>query len=114
MLAIVITEFLIIVKFGWSIITKPLPSVVLVFWSCAFVGLFSWTMYNFFIQPYFVSASVSRVAFFVLTIPWGHCEELFSYWDIGNQKLCNHWQPAKNKIALLCHYAAGQAKEFLR
>ena len=48
-LAIVITEFLIVARFDWETITKPLPRHVLVFWICGIVILIAWTIWNFFI-----------------------------------------------------------------
>jgi hypothetical protein len=49
-LSIIATEFLIIAKFDWQTITKPLPRHVFYFWvGCAFL-LFLWTIWNFFLR----------------------------------------------------------------
>jgi len=48
-LAIVVTEFLVVAKFDWDTITKPLPRHVAIFWLLGLVALISWTLWNFFI-----------------------------------------------------------------
>lgn len=48
-LAIVVTEFLIVARFDWETITKPLPWHVVLFWSIFFLMLVTWTVFRFFI-----------------------------------------------------------------
>ncbi len=49
-LSIIATEFLIIAKFDWQTITKPLPRHIFYSWvGCAFL-LFLWTIWNFFLR----------------------------------------------------------------
>ena len=45
--AIVATEVLICVKFGWETLTIPLPFHVAVFWSISFGVYLVWTVWNF-------------------------------------------------------------------
>lgn len=47
-LAVIITEFLVIAKFGWEIITLPLPRYVAIAWIIGLSALTCWTMWNFF------------------------------------------------------------------
>jgi len=49
-LAIIITEFLIIAKFGWETVTLPLPRHVAVFWIFGLTGLVCWTVWKFYIS----------------------------------------------------------------
>ncbi|VDP35809.1 unnamed protein product [Schistosoma mattheei] len=59
--SIIITEFLIVMKFGWDIITKPFPSHISIFWSLVLIGLVSWTFWHFYIVPWlFRSSRVSK------------------------------------------------------
>jgi len=51
--SIIITELLIVAKFGWETITKPLPFHVIVFWSVGLFIIAAWTIWNFFLKPYF-------------------------------------------------------------
>lgn len=44
---IIITELLIIMKFDWETITKPLPTSVLCFWIIGLLGLVLWTIWFF-------------------------------------------------------------------
>ncbi|KAG8182576.1 hypothetical protein JTE90_021716 [Oedothorax gibbosus] len=46
--SIVITEFLVIAKFDFETITKPLPTHILYFWIFALFILFLWTVWKFF------------------------------------------------------------------
>jgi len=48
--AIVITEFLIIAKFAWLTITKPLPKPVASLWLVGVLCLAVWTIWNFFLK----------------------------------------------------------------
>lgn len=50
MLSIVITEFLIIAKFDYQTITKPLPSHVAYAWILGLLGLVGWTIWIFFVR----------------------------------------------------------------
>ena len=46
-IAIVCTEFLICVKFGWHTITKPLPRYIGMWWIAGLVGLLVYTLVKF-------------------------------------------------------------------
>lgn len=48
---IVVTEFLIVLKFGWETITIPLPTPVAYSWLAGVAALVCWTLWAFFIQP---------------------------------------------------------------
>ena len=47
LLAIVVTELLICVKFGWDTITKPLPRSIAIAWLSFAIGLFLYTIVKF-------------------------------------------------------------------
>lgn len=47
-LAIVVTEFLIVAKFDWETITKPLPQNIAIFWIVCLTLLVLWTIWNFY------------------------------------------------------------------
>lgn len=49
--AIIITEFLVIAKFDFETITKPLPVHITYFWILGFCTLFVWTLWKFFLIP---------------------------------------------------------------
>ncbi|XP_063236909.1 phosphatidylserine synthase 2-like isoform X2 [Bacillus rossius redtenbacheri] len=49
-LAIVSTEFLIVAKFGWETITKPIPSHILLFWLVGLASVVLWTVWRFFFR----------------------------------------------------------------
>ncbi|KFM65964.1 Phosphatidylserine synthase 2, partial [Stegodyphus mimosarum] len=51
MVAIIITEFLVIAKFDYETITKPLPVHIVYFWVFALCALFFWTVWKFFFLP---------------------------------------------------------------
>lgn len=51
-LAIVCTELLICIKFGWETVTIPFPSHVVTLWIAIFMMLILWTVWNFFIDPH--------------------------------------------------------------
>lgn len=53
MVAIIITEFLVIAKFDFQTITKPLPTHIRYFWILGFCTLFVWTLWKFFLIPKF-------------------------------------------------------------
>lgn len=46
---IIITEFLIVVKFDWETISKPLPQHIALFWIVGALGLVFFTFWKFFI-----------------------------------------------------------------
>ena len=48
-IAIIITEFLIVVKFDWQTISKPLPPHIAYFWIIGVVSLVLWTIFKFYI-----------------------------------------------------------------
>lgn len=50
MISIIVTEFLVIAKFDFHTITKPLPSHVLYFWIIGLTCLATWTIWNFFFK----------------------------------------------------------------
>ncbi|CAF1529748.1 unnamed protein product, partial [Didymodactylos carnosus] len=45
--AIIITEVLIVLKFGWNIVTLPFPFHITVLWLTIIILLFLWTVYQF-------------------------------------------------------------------
>lgn len=47
--AIIITELLVVIKFDWETVTKPLPTHMQVFWTCAISSLVGYTIWKFFI-----------------------------------------------------------------
>ncbi|XP_071551653.1 phosphatidylserine synthase 2-like isoform X2 [Panulirus ornatus] len=51
-LAIVSTELLIVIKFGWETVTIPFPSHVVTLWMAIFLVLVLWTVWNFYIDPH--------------------------------------------------------------
>ena len=55
--AIIITEVLIVLKFDWETVTKPLPFHITLFWITFVIGLVLWTIYHF---------------WFKRLIHWGH------------------------------------------
>ncbi|GAB6033654.1 Phosphatidylserine synthase 2 [Chamberlinius hualienensis] len=60
-LAIIITEFLVIAKFSWNVITKPLPRHVAIFWLIGILGIVLWTLWSFFIYTPNQSQSFQRL-----------------------------------------------------
>ncbi|KAK3583279.1 hypothetical protein CHS0354_011167 [Potamilus streckersoni] len=48
--AIIITELLIIAKFDWETVTKPLPPSITIFWLCGFLLLCVYTVWKFYIK----------------------------------------------------------------
>ncbi|KDR07745.1 phosphatidylserine synthase 2-like isoform X2 [Zootermopsis nevadensis] len=48
-LAIISTEFLIVAKFDWETITKPIPSHIVLLWLVGLSSLIGWTVWRFFI-----------------------------------------------------------------
>jgi phosphatidylserine synthase 2 len=47
---IILTELLVILKFDWQTITKPLPRSVTIFWCLGLLGLVAWTIHRFYIR----------------------------------------------------------------
>lgn len=47
---IIVTEFLITLKFDWELISMPLPRHVVIFWSVGLVSLFLYTIWKFYIK----------------------------------------------------------------
>lgn len=48
-IAIIITEFLVVIKFGWETLTKPIPTHIAYFWILGFIGLVVYTVWKFWI-----------------------------------------------------------------
>uniref|UniRef100_A0A8C4Q0C6 Phosphatidylserine synthase n=1 Tax=Eptatretus burgeri TaxID=7764 RepID=A0A8C4Q0C6_EPTBU len=48
--AVIVTEFLIVVKYDPYTLTLPLPFYVTQFWICSLLGIFIWTIWRFFIS----------------------------------------------------------------
>ncbi|XP_029652149.1 phosphatidylserine synthase 2 [Octopus sinensis] len=48
--AIIITEFLITIRFDWVTITKPIPKTMASFWLVGFLSLLLWTIWKFYIK----------------------------------------------------------------
>ncbi|XP_041366468.1 phosphatidylserine synthase 2-like [Gigantopelta aegis] len=47
---IIITEFLIVLRFDWETLSKPIPRPIAYFWILGFLGLVSWTVWKFYIK----------------------------------------------------------------
>ena len=47
---IVLTEFLIVLKFDWETVTQPFPLHVTLFWLLFTICLVTWTIWHFFIK----------------------------------------------------------------
>ncbi|XP_013403377.1 phosphatidylserine synthase 2-like [Lingula anatina] len=54
--AIIITELLIVLKFDWQTVSKPIPFPVACFWILGIVGLFVYTIWKFYLHPHKVIA----------------------------------------------------------
>jgi len=52
--AIVITEVLIVCKFDWKTITKPLPFHIVLVWTSITTGIFVWTIYQFWFKKFII------------------------------------------------------------
>jgi len=50
LVAIIVTEVLITLKFDWHTFTKPLPSHVVVGWTIGLAVLAIWTIWHFYLQ----------------------------------------------------------------
>ncbi|TNN17735.1 Phosphatidylserine synthase 2 [Schistosoma japonicum] len=50
--SIIITELLIVMKFGWDVVTKPFPKHICIFWSLILTGLILWTFWHFYVVPW--------------------------------------------------------------
>ncbi|XP_013777085.1 phosphatidylserine synthase 2-like [Limulus polyphemus] len=55
-LAITLTEFLVIAKFDWETITKPLPTKITYVWILGIFGLLGWTIWKFLLKPCSISS----------------------------------------------------------
>ena len=49
---IVFTEVLIVLKYDWDTVTKPLPMHISVFWIVFISVLVLWTIWQFYIKPF--------------------------------------------------------------
>ena len=47
--SVIITEFLIVLKFDWETVTKPIPRPVACVWLVGLVCLVTWTTFKFYI-----------------------------------------------------------------
>ena len=47
MTAALAIETLIVIKFGWEIVTIPLPRIAVISWSLFFVSVIIWAFWNF-------------------------------------------------------------------
>ncbi|XP_076053247.1 phosphatidylserine synthase 2-like isoform X3 [Oratosquilla oratoria] len=54
-LAIVATELLVVLKFGWETVTIPFPSHIVTLWLGMFLLLVLWTVWNFYIDPHTIN-----------------------------------------------------------
>jgi phosphatidylserine synthase 2 len=50
--AIVITEVLIVFKFDWETVTKPLPFSIVLVWTSIGTALVLWTLYQFWFKRF--------------------------------------------------------------
>jgi len=50
--AIVITEVLIVCKFDWETVTKPLPFPIVLLWTSIAIGIVLWTIYQFWFKRF--------------------------------------------------------------
>jgi multisubunit Na+/H+ antiporter MnhB subunit len=50
LVAIIVTEVLITLKFDWETFTKPLPQHIALGWVIGLVGLALWTVWHFYLQ----------------------------------------------------------------
>ena len=53
-LAIICTELLCVLKFGWETVTIPFPKPIAYLWLGIFASLLLWTLWNFYIDPHTV------------------------------------------------------------
>lgn len=56
MISIIVTEFLVIAKFDFETITKPIPTHIKCFWIVALFVIILWTFWKFFYVPKFNSS----------------------------------------------------------
>lgn len=57
---IIITELLIVLKFGWETVTKPLPRHIATFWILSIFTLALWTFLRFYVARWLIKASQHR------------------------------------------------------
>ncbi|KAF7259751.1 hypothetical protein EG68_03013 [Paragonimus skrjabini miyazakii] len=55
--SIIITELLIIMKFGWDTVSKPLPRSITVLWFVGILGLTLWTFWHFYVTRWLIKLS---------------------------------------------------------
>ncbi|KAF8572409.1 hypothetical protein P879_00708 [Paragonimus westermani] len=55
--SIIITELLIIMKFGWDTVSKPLPRSITVLWFLGILGLTLWTFWHFYVTRWLIKLS---------------------------------------------------------
>lgn len=48
--SIIVSELLIVLKFGWDTVSQPLPRHVTIFWLVAIATLIVWTFYEFYVK----------------------------------------------------------------
>jgi phosphatidylserine synthase 2 len=54
-ITILATEVLIVLKFDWETVSKPLPPMIAKCWIVFFSGLFLWTFWQFYLKNIFFS-----------------------------------------------------------
>lgn len=52
LISIIITELLIILKFDFAVVTKPLPKHIFLFWVGAIILLVLWTLWRFVLRNF--------------------------------------------------------------
>jgi phosphatidylserine synthase 2 len=50
-ITIIITEVLIVLKFDWETVSKPLPPKIALFWAFFIGCLVLWTIWQFYLKP---------------------------------------------------------------
>ena len=60
--AIVITEVLIVLKFDWETVTKPLPFYIGLLWITIAVGIVLWTVYQFWFKRFILWGQKKNVS----------------------------------------------------
>jgi phosphatidylserine synthase 2 len=60
--AILITEVLIVCKFDWETVTKPLPFPIVLLWTTIALGLVLWTLYQFWFKRFILWGQKKNVA----------------------------------------------------
>ena len=52
--AIALTELMIILKFEWNTVTKPLPRHISILWLTGLLALLTWTVHHFYLHRIFL------------------------------------------------------------